>query len=109
VPDGYIVIRPSPERDRDGSKLRQTLEAQVAIERAHALRLLLVHVVAWLSVPVGIGAAWPAPPAGMRGLFLAGWATSLVGALIAGTAEWKHHRRRSGLLADMGCPQRPGA
>lgn len=109
MPDGYIVIRPSAERDPDGSKLRGTLEAQMAIDRASAMRQLMVHLVAWFSVPVALCAAWTGAPRQARGLVLAAWATALAGALIAGAWEWKHHRRRTGLMAALGCPPEPGA
>lgn len=105
---GFIVVRPSPERDPDGSKLRETLQVQLAIERAHSVRELMVYVVAWLSVPMGLLAFWRGAP-GPRNLVLAAWATSLAGVLVAGASEWKHHRRRSDLMAELGSPQAPGS
>lgn len=107
--EGFIVFRPSPERDPDWSKFRETLQVQLAIERAHSVRELMVYVVAWLSVPMGLLAFWRDAPASPRSLVLAAWATSLAGVLIAGASEWKHHRRRTDLMAELGSPQARGS
>lgn len=101
--DGFVVVRVSPEHDPDGSKLRGTLEAQRALERAQALRHFMLHLLGLLSLPLGvILARAPTPAPSTRALLLAAWATALGGLVIAGASEWKYRRKRAALMDELG-------
>jgi hypothetical protein len=99
---GYLVVRVSPKCDPDGSKLRATLEAQFALERAQSLRDLMLHLLALLSLPLGVILASTGHPLGAaRALLLAAWTVGLAGLAIAGGSEWKYRRRRAALLNEL--------
>ena len=100
--EDFIVVKRSPERDPDGSKLRETLQTQVAIDRAHSFRDLMVYALALLSVPMGIFIAWRDVPASPRTLVLAMWVSSLAGLVITGASEWKLSRKRTDLMTELG-------
>jgi hypothetical protein len=108
VAESYIVVKPSPERDPDGSKLRAALQAHAALERAEAARILMVYFVALFSVPNGILALWRDALSGLRGLAFAVWAASVAGVILAGASEWRHRRRREEVMAELEPPRGPG-
>jgi hypothetical protein len=102
---GYLVVRVSPERDPDGSKLSGTLNAQLALERARGLRELMLQLLGVLSLPLGVVfllAHSTSAPSPVRALLLAGWTAGVAGLAIAGASEWKYRRRRAALLDQLG-------
>jgi hypothetical protein len=100
--EGYVVVRVSPDRDPDGSKLRDTLQAQLALDRALSWRALMLDLLAILSLPLGVAlAAAGSPPGRARALLLVAWAAGVAGLAIAGASEWKYRRRRAALLNEL--------
>jgi hypothetical protein len=108
VAESYILFESPPGRDPDGAKLREALQAQVALERAESVRVLMVYFVALLSVPNGILSLWRAAPSQLRGLAFAAWAASVAGVILAAVSEWKHHRRRRKVMVALEPPRAPG-
>jgi hypothetical protein len=103
--DEGIVLPPLRRPDVDGATLRQTIEAHLAIERAHLLRDLMVHLLALTSIPVALLAAWRGAPAALRSIALAAWAMTLVGAIVAARSEWKYRRLRAALVGELRTPR----
>lgn len=101
--EDIIVVRPSKERDPDGSLLQETLNVHLALEHACSIRGLLVYVLGVLSAPVWIAAAVPTRvPHGVRSVALAAWAMCLSGVVWAIISEWKLRRKRAALLEALG-------
>jgi hypothetical protein len=98
--DGFTTLAVSAD-DPGGVRLRGALTAQFAYERARALRELLVYVLAALSIPVWIAAAWPATvTADFRRLAVTVWVLCLASVLVALGSEWRWHRRRASFIVD---------
>jgi hypothetical protein len=89
-PPDFIALKGSTVRDPDGSQLREAMTAHFALERARFVRIVWVHCIAALSVPVWLLAFWPQwlSPAG-RTLVLVSWAVSVLAAVGARAAEWR--------------------
>jgi hypothetical protein len=97
-----IAIKPSSERDPDGSKLSYVLCAHLALERASLNRSAMVHLMAALSVPVGFVAVWPellSPEE--RRLVILSWGLSTVAAVTAKIREWRWRWRRDSQAAEI--------
>ena len=98
----FIAFEASSENDPDGAKLRHVLGAHFAHERVRARRVVLVHWLAALSLPVWLAAlrpGWPSP--GSRRLLLAAW---ILSAVLAGASlfrEWRWRVRRDREAADI--------
>jgi hypothetical protein len=96
---GFTLLATS--QDNDPVRFRGVLAAQYAYERARALRELLVHVLAGLSLPVWLAAAWPGRIAGeLRSAAVAAWLLCVGGLLAAIVSEWRWHRRRASFIVD---------
>jgi hypothetical protein len=99
VPEEFILVKPSPEKDPDGSKLDGVLAAQIAIHEARTRRDAWMHLLALTSIPVWFIAAWPAQPSeGARSVVLAAWATCFAVVLAFVAREWRSRRRQVALL-----------
>jgi hypothetical protein len=101
-----IAIRPSEKRDPDGSKLREVLNSHLALERARSSRVVWVHAMAGLSIPVWLACLWPSCLSGTnRRLLLGGWAMVATMVLLRLVAEWRWRLRRDsyaeGLRGDL--------
>jgi MFS family permease len=95
-----VSFRASPERDPDGSKLQEIFDCHFAYDRVHMVREALVYALAAVSVGTGLMAMHPGIVSGVLArLVLALWIGCLMGAAVAGAAEWRLHRRRARLLA----------
>jgi hypothetical protein len=93
--------------DPDGSKLRALLEAQYTYERMSAARSFLVHLLAMASMPVWLGASWPALLlAQVRAFALALWVGLFFIAILVGVQEWTWHRRLARYLSEYQARQR---
>jgi hypothetical protein len=102
---GFVVVGVSGRKDPDGSKLRTFLQSQIALERAQSLRDLFVHLLAAVSLPLGLLVARSAAGAtSFRSVTLAGWSTCTVALLFAAFNEWKYRRRCSALKQDLPPP-----
>jgi hypothetical protein len=106
----FIAFEASTERDPDGSRLRDVLNAHFALERARQLRAVLVHWLAAFSLLVWLAAVRPGWPSveTNRGL-LAGWALSALAATVAIVREWRWRVRLGSRAADIGAelPRNP--
>jgi hypothetical protein len=103
--DGFVVVAVSARKDPDGSKLRTFLQSQLALERAHSVRDLLVHLLAIASFPLGLMAASAAGAmTGFRSLTVAGWLTCTIALVLAGAYEVRYRRRCAALKQDLGPP-----
>jgi len=104
--DELIVLEASPERDPDGSILRAALDAHLEAERLHAVRLLLLHALALVGLPVWLGAAWPALlPATGRRLALVAWVSLLVAVVATVISEARWLRRLARADAQLAKPR----
>ena len=104
--EDFIVVRPSRERDPDGSLLRGVLQLHLMIERARHLRVFLVYLLSLLGVPIWLTAALPTRvPQSLRAPSLDAWAICLLGLVLAIVSEWRLHRKRAVLLEKLGSPQ----
>jgi len=99
-----LVVGTSRQRDPDGSKLRDLLQTQFALERAQSLRDLFVHLLAAVSLPLGYLVARPASGGSFRSLTLAAWLTCLVGLTISAMREGRTRRRSGALRRELGPP-----
>lgn len=98
-----LVIEPSEADDPGKARLSRVLEAQLAIERAYSFRVLLVHLLGALSVPLWFSAVFPRwVPEGPLFLVLALWALCMTGAFLALISEGRLYRQRTELLEEMG-------
>ena len=61
-----LQVRPDPRSDPDGSRMSRFLLAHLLLERAVARRVLLVHVMALLAVPLFLCVAVPTLHPGLR-------------------------------------------
>lgn len=101
----FVVVGVSPQKDPDGRKLRTFLQSQIAVERAQALRDLLIHLLAAASLPLGYLVARSADAGtGFRSVALAGWLTCTIGLGLTALREWTHRRRCAALKRDLGPP-----
>jgi hypothetical protein len=103
VHDQFVVFSVSRDRDPDGSRLRRSIEAQFALDRARARREFFVYLLAALSVPVWLSAAWPhwvSPD--LRAVALAAWVLCLLALLTTVGSEWGWFRRRAALIDQVG-------
>lgn len=103
--EDFVVLRPSPERDPDGSRMQEALRVHFACEAALGARRLFVSGMAWASVAVWPVAIWPgALPARVEGVALAVWPGLFLGALVAFAAEWHWRTIRARLALELGPP-----
>ena len=101
----FVVVGVSPQKDPDGRKLRTFLQSQIAIERAQAVRDLLIHLLAAASVPLGFLVLRSASAGtGFRSLTLAGWLTCTIALAVTAAREWQYRRRCAALKRDLGPP-----
>jgi hypothetical protein len=77
-----LQVRPDPQSDPDASRMSRFLIAHLLLERAVARRVLLVHVMALLGVPLFLCTAVPSLHAALR-LTLALFAVALAAVLWA--------------------------
>ncbi|HMF44574.1 MAG TPA: hypothetical protein VKQ32_28060 [Polyangia bacterium] len=104
--DGFVVVGVSPQKDPDGRKLRSFLQSQIALERAQALRDLLIHLLAAASLPLGFLVARSADgrSTSFRSVALAGWLACTIALGLTAAREWQHRRRCAALKRDLGPP-----
>ena len=98
----FIAFEASAERDPDGAKLRNVLNAHFALERARLHRAVLVHWLAVLSLPVWLAAlrpGWPSPE--LRALLLVSWVLSALLAGASAVREWHWRVRRDAEASDI--------
>jgi hypothetical protein len=109
VDPDLLALELSSERDPDGSRLRQALGAHVALQRARASRMVLVHVLAAAGLPVWLMALWPRWASGeARRLVLVLWAWSALMAVVALVRERRWRWRRDAQApAGTGIPEKP--
>jgi hypothetical protein len=106
VPEDFIVVKPSRERDPDGSLLRGVLELHFMIEHARHVRVFLAYVLGLLSVPIWLTAVLPTwVPQSLRSSSLDAWAVCLLGLVLVIASEWRLHRKRAVLVEKLGSPQ----
>jgi hypothetical protein len=106
VHEDFIVVRPSRERDPDGSLLRGVLHLHFMIERARHLRVLLVYLLSLLGVPIWLTTALPTRvPQSLRTPSVDAWVICLLGLVLAIVSEWRLRKKCAILLAKLGSPQ----
>jgi len=104
----YIAFEASPERDPDGSRLRDVLNAHYTLERVRFHRAVLFHWTAVLSLPVWLVAlrpGWLSPEA--RRLLLVSWALSALLAAASAIRERWWRARLDSKAADIGAELPP--
>ena len=102
-----IQIPLDTKLDPDGSKLRVLLEAHYEYEQMSATRSFFIHLLAFASVLVWLGASWPSLlPARVQTFALALWESLFCITAVAGMGEWIWHYRRGRCLAECQTTQR---
>jgi hypothetical protein len=98
-----LALSASKPGDGDGSRLDRALRAVSAFERARALRVGLIHLLAALSVPVWLTAAWPGSfSLDLRRAATGAFAVALGLVVAAAARERWWQRRRSLDIAQLG-------
>jgi hypothetical protein len=94
--DRDAVFLVAKERDPDGKLLREALRVQAALERARAVRNLLLYGLAASGAPLWLVTLWPELGSrGLRAPALVAWASCLAGLALQLPVEWTLRRRRS--------------
>lgn len=103
--EDFVVLRPSPDRDPDGSRMRAAVRAHYAFEAALGARRLFVSGMAWASVAVWPVATWPgALPPRVESWARFVWAALFVGTLVAFAVERHWRTIRARLAVELGPP-----
>jgi hypothetical protein len=96
-----IQIRLDKKCDPDGSKLRTLLEAHSEYEWMKATRSFFMHLLAFASVLLWLGASWPSLlPAQVQAFALVLWESLFCIAAVAGIGERVWHYRQGRFLAE---------
>ena len=96
-----IQIRLDKKLDSDGSKLRALLETHSEYEWMKATRSFFMHLLAFASVLLWLGASWPSLlPAQVQAFALVLWESLFGIAAVAGIGEWIWHYRQGLFLAE---------
>src|SRR4051812_24146450 len=96
-----IQISLDSKRDPDGSKLRALLEARSEYEWMRTMRSFFIHLLAFASVLLWLGASWPSLlPARVQAFALVLWESLFGIAAVAGIGEWIWHYRQGLFLAE---------
>ena len=104
----YIAFEASPERDPDGSRLRDVLNAHYTLERVRFHRAVLFHWLAVLSLPVWLVTLWPGwLSLDARRLLLVSWALSALLAAASAIRERWWRARLDSKAADIGAELPP--
>ena len=104
-----LQVRPDPRSDPDGSRMSRFVAAHLLLERAVARRVLLVHALALLAVPLFLCVAIPSLHTGL-GLTLALFGAALAAVLWALYEENLHRiaARRAAAGVDVSPLDPPG-
>src|SRR5262245_66339814 len=87
-----IQIPLDTKLDPDGSKLRVLLEAHYEYEQMSATRSFFMHLLAFASVLLWLGASWPSLlPARVQAFALALWESLFCLTDVAGMGAWNYH------------------
>ena len=94
-------IRLDKKLDPDGSKLRALLEARSEYEWMRAVRSFFVHLLAFVSVLLWLGASWPSLlPAQVQAFARVLWESLFAIAAVAAIGEWFWRSRQEFFLAE---------